>query len=838
MARRPVNRGPGEAVMGDADGFTAAGIADPGPTDGDGHPVDIEDILPASDIGAPMEDDADDNPDDLDTLTDEEFDAAIGKGIAAAEFYIDSEVSPEREMLARYYAADTGVQPYDPGRSGVVAPEVRNSVIALMPGMMRKFAGTERFCEFVAQRGTPQEQADFQTDYIRHVIMNDNAGYQHFQAAIDDALRRRTGIFTWWWEEKEIVTRDTFSGLNEDGFALLQIEADDKSSNDEGIEYEVIVTDKVPDETQPGGDLLPPMFSEAQPGDDALLAQAGQAPQETFIYSGYIQKRIIRGRAKFRAVPPEEFIITPTSSADLDTYALIGTRETKTLSEIVALGHDEEEVRTALQRPAGDPTGGGQSQSSLDTNVERVQRNDTAGQERIFDSNFADVDPSMEKVKYCVVYVTIDKDGDGIAERRKVVTVGDNYGVIFDEIYEDDMVPFGLLCPYPEPHAPFGMSAADMVLDGQEVKTEMWRGILDSLGESLSSRLAFWQGKVNIDDILNTERGAAIRTNDVPSNVIQNLAPPFLGMNALPIVQYLDQELAKRTGTNPASPAGFDPDSTQSTAREAVGSMIDAANERAEYIARNFSETGFRRLMLGLRNLTLRHQDHRRYIRMNGEDVTVDPRSWDGDLDVRVTDAGRTTGTKHIANLQGILQMQQMAYEKLGPGNPMVKLQHIAYTTAQLIRAMGYADPYRFMGKVTEQDDQKMLQAQAAAAQKPTPEMLLFQANQMKLENDLKKTLIDANTKMTLAGMTDDQKRDAKQIDLVLGAAKILGDYGIKINDAELREAMATNEAASALTTDMHTQVNRQEDRQDAKETSDRDFAAAQAQQQQKGPTE
>jgi hypothetical protein len=436
----------------------------------------------------------------------------------------------------------------------------------------------------------------------------------------------------------------------------------------------------------------------------------------------------------------------------------------------------------------------------------------------------------MERVKYCTVYVTIDKDGDGIAERRKVITVGDNYGVVYDEIYEDDMVPFGLLCPYPEPHAPFGMSASDMALDGQEIKTELMRGTLDSLGESLSSRLAFWQGKANIDDILNTQRGAAIRTSDIPSQVIQNLAPPFVGMNVLPIVQYLDQEMAKRSGQNPASPAGFDPDSTQSTAREAVGSIIDASQERNEYIARNFAETGFRRLMIGLRNLIIRHQDHRRIIRMNGTDVAIDPRSWDADLDVRITDAGRTTGSKLIANLQNVLQMQMTAYQALGPGNPMVKLKHIGNAQADLYRAMGFSDPYRYMGRVSDEDDNKLMQAQVVAAQKPTPEMLLYKANQEKNQTSLQAKLIDAQTKMSLARMGDDQKRDKALQDYSVNVAKILGEFGIKIDQAEVQRQMAANDAATGLAGDMHQQVDRQEDRQDAQAQAERDAQAQQAQ--------
>jgi hypothetical protein len=796
MARRPRNAAPPAT---ETLGIAPAAVDEGFPVNQDGFPLDAEEVLPASNADVneqPIEpvEGEDGGAEELHGMDPEEYENAISQGIAAAEHYIDSEVSPEREMLARYYACDPTTLPADAGRSAIISPEVRTTVLGHMPSMMRKFAGPERYAEFQAHPGTPQEQADFQTEYVRFVIMRDSPGYIHTQAMLDDALRRRTGICTWWWEEKEQVTRETFSGLDENAFALLQMEADDHSSDDDNIEYVVTITDRVPDETQEGGSLLPDQFSELQPDDHAALAQGGQPVPQTFIYSGYLERRFIRGRARWRAVPPEEFIIAPTSSADVDSYGLIGTRENKTISELVALGHDEAEIRELLQAP-----GGSNNQTSLDMNPERMQRDDVAGLERIFDVGFADVDPSLEKVKYCVVFVLIDKDGDGIAERRKICTVGDNNKIIYDEIYEDDMVPFGLICPYPEPHAPFGFSASDMALDIQEVKSELIRGTIDSLAESLSSRLAFQQGKVNVDDIMNTARGAAIRTTDIPSNVIQNLAAPFNGANTMPVIAYIDEERNKRTGTNPASPTGFDPDSTQSTAREAIGSLIDSSQERNEYIARNFAETGFSRLMRGIRNLLLRHQDHRRIIRLNGEDVAVDPRTWNADVDCVVADAGRTNSTKLIQNLLQVLAMQKEIYTTYGPNNGVVSLQNISYTYSTILRAQGFSDPTRFMAKVTPELEANLKAEAAKKAAQPTPEQLLAQVQTQKNQMDFAAKMAAIKSQMDKAILADDQKRDQAEMTFATAAAKIMGDFGIKIDEAHVRQLMEANNQGSAM---------------------------------------
>lgn len=812
MARRPRTRNPApqiaqamppeEAPFGmGADGSTHH----TGFSDADGHPMHRDDMPGTShndheEMTDPL---ADEPPDDVgfrevggsEEMDDDKYENAVGHAINSAEMYIDLEVSPQREMLDRYYMAD--MDDAEPGRSAVVAPEVRNGVLGHMPGLMRLFCGTERYVEFKAGPGTPQGQADFQTEYVSFVIENDTPNsYLEILSAVDDSIRRRSGIFTWWWEEREEVTRTHFSGLNEDAFALLQMEEQERSSADENIEYQFTITAQTPDEMQDGGTMVPPALSSVTPEDQQALAAMGQAQPQMMVYDGYLDRRVIRKRARFRSVAPEEFILTPTTTNDLNKYQLIGTREIKTIGELVALGHSEEEIREAID---GHGATNEYSITNLDLNGERLQRDNAVAMERLFDTGVAEVDPASEMVKYCVVYLTIDADGDGIPERRKICTVGNNYKIIYDELYEDDGVPFAVGCPYPEPHSPFGMSVSDMLLDVQDVKTDLMRGTLDSLTESITSRIAFWQGKVNVDDVLNPRRGAAIRTTDVPSNVIQNLAAPFNGANTIPVIQYVDEEATKRSGKNPASPTGFDPDSTQSTAREAIGSMIDSANERTEYIARNLAETLFAPLFRGIRSLIVRNQDHKRIITLMGQDVAVDPRPWKANLDVRVlVGTGRTSQTKKAMALQQVIQAQQAIFQQYGPNNGLVTLENMVNAQQDFLRASGFSDPFRYMGRFDPNREQQMAQAAAQKAQQPTPEQMLAQIQSQKNQMDFAAKMAKLQNDRDMVILRDDTQRDKAEQDFSLGVAKILGEYGIKIDEAHVRAAMAANDMASS----------------------------------------
>lgn len=157
--------------------------------------------------------------------------------------------------------------------------------------------------------------------------------------------------------------------------------------------------------------------------------------------------------------------------------------------------------------------------------------------------------------------------------------------------------------------------------------------MLDSLAFALYPRTGVVEGMVDIDDVLNPEVGSVIRMRQ--PGMVQQLDVPFLGKEAFPMVQYLDQMKTERTGQSAAS-QGLDPDVLQSTTRAGVMATIKGAEQHTEMIARLFAEMGFKPLFKGLLKLIIEHQDQERMVRLRNEWVPVDPRVWDATMDVSV----------------------------------------------------------------------------------------------------------------------------------------------------------------------------------------------------------
>jgi hypothetical protein len=647
-------------------------------------------------------------------MTDEDFENAISKGITNAENYIDMELSPDRELAARYYRAEPFGNEIE-GRSAVVMSEVRDTVLAVMPALLRIFCGTREPVEFLNNPGTPIEQAKQQTGYISQIVHVDNDGFTIHHSAFKDALIRKSGVYTWWHEEIETVEHTMKTGLDEAAFAMEQLEAKESSDESQNLEYDVKILEERPDTVKGGADPL------EGAGPEGILPEEMQAMQpQQFIRDIMVIRRSIKKRHRVACVPPEEFIVTPVASADLDEFPLVGRRQMKTIGELVAMGHDENLIREAI---------GGKGSSrpaTLATNAEAVDRQGAVVTERLFDTNFAEADPASENTKYCEVYVLIDADGDGIRERHKVCTVGDNNKVIYDRIVSG-MVPYAIICPDPEPHTPFGYSLADQSMDMQEIKSEMVRGVLDSLAQSIVGRTVIVEGKVNIDDVLSNDRDQVIRAKE--QGAVQALNQPFTGMNVIPVLSYLDTVQSRRTGINVASTGGLSADVLQSTPVKAAEQMVDASQERAEMIARIFAETGIKRMYRGLAQQVVKHQDVKRVIRLMGRHVEVDPREFNADLDLYVNvGLGRGTADKRIAALNAVLEKQQQVYTTYGPDNPFVTLVHISNAVADWVAEHEVADISRYMNVLTPDMEKAYLAQQAQKQPKPTPEELLYKA--------------------------------------------------------------------------------------------------------------
>ena len=722
--------------------------------------------LPAGDVdmavhGATHGAGGDAGDDDAGVMDDQDYQFAIDSAIKAAEDYVDTELSPDREDASDFYAGLPFGDEED-GKSDIVITEVRDSVLAILPGLLRVFCGSTDPVEFSSNGGADTDMADQMTEYVSHVFMVDNPGFQISLAAFKDGLVRKLGVVTWWAEKEAIVSEQKFDSIPQDALILAQDELKSASDNSENLSYDVKVTATRNDTDAEGNPLQ--------------------------LYDGVIKRKFVKHSAKIRAVPPEEFIFSPAPSATLEDFELVGTRTMSTWSKLRAAGYDQKRLEEIMEGGNVRPNRGDRGGSSLEWNSERQAR-DPAVTERIFDSGIAAVDPSVEQVKVCTVYVLVDRDGDGVAERRKIITVGDTNEILVDEVYgTDKLLPFATYCPDPEPHTLIGLSVADQTMDLQVVKSQIVRRTLDSLDQAVSQRMAVVEGQVNLDDVLNNENGAIIRMKQ--QGAVQPLPTVFQGAAAMPMLSYFDEVRVRRTGQT-MGPTGLSADVLQSTTKSAADASVEASNERSEMIARIFAETGHARLFRGLLQLIVANQDYKRTLRLRGTVKTVDPRAWSADVDLAVNvGTGRGKQAQKIQSLMVIAQKQETTYKEMGPGNPFVSLDQMAYTSSLIIKEMGYSDPSKFFNIITPEQGKAIAAQMANTPKKPTPEEMLMQSQREKLVADTQMKTQQMMLERFKVILQDNRERDKMQMDYAVQSAEYAAEYGARVNDAEVADEM------------------------------------------------
>jgi len=102
----------------------------------------------------------------MEPMDDAELEAIIGQDLTDAVSYVDSDLSPIRARGTEYYRGDKFGNEED-GRSQVVAMEVRDTVSAMMPSLMRVFFSSENVVEFVPEGPEDVAFAKQATDYGR-----------------------------------------------------------------------------------------------------------------------------------------------------------------------------------------------------------------------------------------------------------------------------------------------------------------------------------------------------------------------------------------------------------------------------------------------------------------------------------------------------------------------------------------------------------------------------------------------------------------------------------------------------------------------------------------------
>jgi hypothetical protein len=666
-------------------------------------------------------------------ISEEELQNIVIAEIDDAQSYIDDDISPQRALAGQYYKGE----PFgneEEGRSQAMSMDVRDTVQAMMPSIMKVFFAASNVVEFAPNGPEDVATAQQATDYVNYCLTRDNNLFSECYSTFKDALIRKNGIMKVWWDTEKDVTTHYFTGLDEATFSVLQADANIEVKDVEITYGETMV------ETPMG------MMGQTQPAT----------------YDCTVVRTTEKGRLRVQSVPPEEFLIDRRARS-IETAEFVAHRRYVTVSDLVKMGYDFDEVQDL----------GFETLDDFEGNPETFDRNPQA-----FVQITGRTDTTSRKVLYIEGYVYVDMDGDGIAELCRVCVAGTANKVLHWE--PCDFIPFVDFCPDPEPHTFFGMSIADVTMDIQLIKSNILRNTLDSLAQSIHPRTGVVEGQVNIEDVMNTEVGGIIRMR--APGMVQPFTMPFVGSQAFPMLQYMDELRENRTGISKAA-SGLDANALQSSTRAAVAATITAAAQHIELICRIFAETGMKSLFHKSMQLIAKNQDAPRMVRLRNTFVPIDPRVWDTNMDVVVNVAiGTGSNEEKMAFLGQVAAKQEMLMQM---GAPLADMQGYYNTLSQMMALAGFKDPTVFF-----KDPAMMPPPPPPAPPQPTPEEMLSQVQMEAIRADIQKKAAELELQREEMLRKDDRERDKLDADMMIKAAEIEAKYGAQVNTANIEALM------------------------------------------------
>ena len=694
-----------------------------------------------------------------------EIDDAIG--------FIESETVEQRKQALEAYLR----QPYGnevEGKSQIVTGEVAEAIDGALPSLVRIFTGSDDIVVFEPQGPADEASAKQATQYCNWVFSRDNEGVSILHDWFKDALLQKNGILKAYWEDKEDVTKERYFDLTNDELAMLM--------SDETMEIVEQDTTEFP--------IFDPM---GQPVIDPM-----GMPVMGATHNVVVQQKKKSGKVTIENVPPEEFLISKKARTIADS-PFVAHRQMLTRSTLMAMGFNKKQVE------------GLQMGDALAYTPERVARFSAGEQPYQVQTD----DPSMQEIEVFECYVKTDIDGKGIASLVQVFYASNE--ILEDAkgkemIEEVDYVPFHSICPIPIPHKFFGNSLADRTVDLQLIKTTITRQMLDNLYLTNNARVVAVEGQVNLDDLLTSTAGGVIRAKS--QGAVQQLVVQNVANQAFPMLQYLDTIQSKRTGVSDAS-QGLDPSVLQNVTAAAVASMQQAGAGKIELMARIFAETGVKSLFKGILHLLCKYQDKARLVRMRGEFVEFDPRTWANQYDVSINvGLGAGNRQEQMAMLSMVLAKQEQLIAQYGPANPYVSPAQYRGTLGRMVEIAGFKDSAEFYKAITPEQDQMLSNPPPQQQQMPPEIQALMaktqaeiQANQAKAQADLQmqqqQMQIDMQMAEQKAALEMQLMREKEMAKLQLEREKQQAYFALKQQEFEAEAQLKAMKIGAGITSNV-----------------------------------
>lgn len=683
--------------------------------------------------------------------------------------FIGSTIAQQRADALDYYFG----QPFgneEAGRSEVVSRDVLDTIEGMRPSILKPFVSTDDVCQFPPDNAHDAQAARQESAYVNYVLTRKNDGFGILNKWIWDGLVQKNGIVHYYWDDAEGSPIERYEGITDIQLALIQMQR----------EVEIVQQRSYPDPAHAPGGVAPQMTMAGLPG---------QAPMAAPMLHDVVLRPVDCGCAKVENVPPEEWLVS-RDAVDVNPKKarFCGRRRYMSVSSL-----------RQMLAPRGievDDHIADYDAGHLQGTPEFIARRTDDPMLTIAGVNS---DPASRMVMVRDLYPLFDFDGDGIAERRRILVVGRT--VFINEEVEEP--PFSAWTPYVIPHRFFGLCPADLAMDTQLIKSTLERQMLDNVYTINNNRTLVAEGAVDYDDMLSNAIGGIVRV-DTKGQPIGNFAMAMpiqpIGAVVQPLLEYLDVRNHNRNGWSPQN-FGSDPNAIDKskTATE-VQQISDNSRERTEMISRTFAEIGLKDLLVSLHGLLRRHATSADTFEFMGSWIDVDPRTWKTRRHMNVS-VGLGTGNtqQKIANYMQIGQIQQQL-ASLGLVGPQE-----AYNVAvKAIQAMGEKDASQFI-KAPQPGQQPPPPSNPAIDVQKAANDGLVSIEQIKQNGTLAKAQADNQGESDRALMkfvfdallqTDANNQDQRML-ILRNAHDMRQMFGAKLSDAYLASYSAAAQASA-----------------------------------------
>lgn len=645
-------------------------------------------------------------------MTESDLLSFLDSEASAAYKFTDGDLGSDRDKALRAYMRT----PYGnemEGRSSAVSSDVFDAVEGMLPDLLEVFTASDKAVVFEPIGPEDVEMAEQVTDACNYVFYKKNNGFLILYTAIKDGLMLKTGGIKWYYETVKTPTVSRYVGVDEMQIALFMQE--NKTAE--------IVQRELADPT---------------PEDLRQAQMTGLPPPQRYTLKIRTIEEI--GTVKVCALPPDELHVSRKhNSITLDNCPYVAHVTKRTLSEVRQMGYTVsiDDINAAKN----------------DNYTLSEFANERQGGRFGWWNDDNPSDETMQMGFLRDEYVLVDYDGDGIAERRRIVRLGD----VILENSECTHVPIAAWTPYILTHQFAGISVADLVEDFQRIHTEIVRQQLDNLylannQETIVQTDPQGNPLANIDDLLNRRPGGVIRER--VSGAVRPYQVQWQGIQAMPMIEQLSVEKENRTGYTRYS-QGMDADSLNKTAR-GMTMIMNASAKRMKLMARIIAEALVAPMFKGIFKTLTEFGMENISFRLNGKFVSVNPQEWRDQYDMTIN-VGIGTGDD-VQKSQMLVQIAQAqaAVAKSPYAERLLNPKKIYNVQARLAETAGFKNPGEFWV-----DPDSLPPAQPKQAP-PDPKILLEQA---KLQNDVHKTQAEMQIEQQQSAMELEFKRQEAELD-------------------------------------------------------------------------